>query len=950
MKSILSLLVFTIVTLTLNAQSGSVKGTLKDTTTKQILQSATVTILDNTDSTLVSFAITKADGSFQINNIAVGNYIFMGSFNGFDNTYKNISITKENLNVDLGNIIMLPLSNDLGTVVVKSPPIVIKGDTTEMNATMFKTKPNALAEDLLKKLPGVEVAKDGTVKAQGETVSKILVDGKQFFGNDPKMATKNLPSDVIDKVQIYDAQSDQSTFSGFDDGNREKTINFITKKDKRKGYFGRASAGYGTDDRFAGNLSLNRFNGSQQLTLTAQANNINEQNFSIQDILGTMGSGGGRGGNTQITMRGGAASNFISGSNQNGITRTISAGLNYNDAWSKKTEFSGSYFYNNLNNLRDQATYRETFTNLDSSNFASNLYNADNLNQNHRFNMQFDHRIDSNNSILIRPTFTFQESDNESTTSSINTLGKSINLNNLQQTNQTTSNGFSFNNSILYRHKFKKKGRTISLNLTQSLNNNESNGLLNAYTTRFTGGAVTDTTIQTTRTDRDGKTFGANISYTEPIDKKSQIEISYNINYNQNNSDQKTDTLDTQSGTYKPNITLTNRFENYNFSNRLGLNYRRQISKEWNYIVGFAAQNATLESDNLTTNTVLKNNFMNYFPTLSIQYNKNRARNLRLRYNGATNQPNINQLQEVLDNSNLLNQRTGNAGLKQEFRHNINLFYSSFDVFTFKNLFAGINGGFTQNKIANSYYINNTNTVQTYNGAVLQPGAQYTRPVNLDGAYNFTGFINYGFPVKALGGNLNLTTNLMHSKDVNLNLNDNTKAYTRNYTFGETVRLTMNLKERLDLNFLSTSTYNIARYSQRPDQNGNFFTQNFSIEPTYSTKDGWIIATDFDYTMYRGQTEGYNQDVPLWNASVSKQLFKNKAGELKLSVFDILNQNRSITRTVEQNYIEDVQTAVVKRYFMLSFTYNLRQFGQNMNGMFGNMFRGKMPGGVRIVN
>ncbi len=273
--------------------SGTVRGKLSDTTSHQNLKDATIAILDTNDSTMLVYGLTKADGTFSIDNIPFGAHLLMASFQGYKERYFTVNLSRTAPEANLGEVVMQTQPKELASVTVKAPPIVIKGDTAEFNAGQFKTKPNATAEDLLKKMPGMEVAKDGSVKAQGQDVKRVLVNGKRFFGDDPKMATRNLPTDMIDKIQVFDAQSDQSAFSGFDDGNREKTINIITKKDRRKGMFGKGSIGAGDQGKYAASTNLSYFNGNRQISFIGQANNINQQNFSIQDILGTMNSGGG---------------------------------------------------------------------------------------------------------------------------------------------------------------------------------------------------------------------------------------------------------------------------------------------------------------------------------------------------------------------------------------------------------------------------------------------------------------------------------------------------------------------------------------------------------------------------------------------------------------------------------------------------------------------------------
>lgn len=945
-----TLVLFVICQQVLAQSSATIKGQLLDTTNKQSMKDASVSILDVKDSTVESFSLAKADGSFEIKGFSFGTYIIQISFNSYEPLFKTVTFSKTSPIVDLGNVYLKLAPNDLGGVTVKSSPVQVKGDTTEFNAGSFKTKPNATAEDLLKKLPGVEVQKDGTVKAQGTNVTRVLVDGKRFFGDDPKTATRNLPTDVIDKVQVYDAQSDQSAFSGFDDGNREKTINIITKKDRRKGYFGKVSVGAGDNDRFASSISMNRFNGNQQISLIGQGNNINQQNFSIQDILGAMGGGGNRGGGGG----GGNIGNFIGGT-QSGIARTWAGGLNYNDVWGKKTSVSGSYFYNNMNTNNDNANYRETFATGDSSLFNNSTTTSNNKNQNHRFNFEIEHKFDSSNSIQIRPGFSNQHNESFSETNTFTTKGKLTNLSGVQQLNSRTSDGYNFNTSILFRHRFHKKGRTISLNINPGLSTNDANSTNISYNDIYSGSAyVRDTINQISSTTRDGKTFSSNLSYTEPIGKRGQLELSYNYNYSLNNSDQQTLRYNKTTGAFDVIVpNLTNKFENTNISNRFSLSYREQITKELSYTVGLGTQYAELTSNNQTKGTNLSNKFTNYFPNVQIQYSKSRANNLRFNYRGRTNAPSISQLQDVIDNTNQLNIRNGNPSLKQEFSHSFSLFYTKFDVITFKNFVASINGSFTQDKIGNAVTQNTGNTPIVVDGITLIPGAQYSKPTNLNGGVNVNGFINFGFPTKKPKANVNFSTNVAYSRDVNIY--NSIKNFTNNYAFTERISYNMNIKEQFDLNFSSSSTYTLARYTQSTSQNGDYFTQVFSVEPTYTSKGGWIFGNDFDLTMYRGQSAGYNQTIPLWNASIAKQIFKKKDGELKLSVYDLLNQNKSISRTVEQNYIQDTRTQVLTRYIMLTFTYNLRKFagkGQQMPPMMRGMFRRdgqpRMMGGTRM--
>ncbi|WP_295232088.1 outer membrane beta-barrel protein [Sediminibacterium sp.] len=920
--------------------TATLKGKLIDSVGKQALKDASITILEAKDSTLDVFGLAKADGSFIVEKISFGEMIVMIKFQGYEAYTKNVNFSKANASVDLGTIYLRLAANDLGEVTVTQSPITIKKDTVQFNASSFKTKPNAVMEDLLKKLPGVQVEADGTVKAQGENVQRILVDGKRFFGDDPKLATKNLPPDMIDKIQVFDALNDQSAFTGFDDGNRIKTINITTKKDKRKGYFGRAILGGGSDSeegRYDNSVNLSYFNGDRQLTFTGQANNVNKQNFGAQDLFGGGGGGGGR---TIVVAGGGRGGGGVATNNSGGIIRTLAAGLNYKDIWGKKTEVSGSYFFNDMQTLREQNSFTQNLIpgNPDSSIFNTQLNNSVTKNQNHRINFNIEHQFDSSNSLIIRPNISFQETESATDVTTFSTRGTSKNLNNSIASTDRNNSGYNASLEATFRHRFKKKGRTYSIafNPGKSVNDGTtSNYSINNFFNTATPYA--DTINQVGITNRDSKTMNATFSYTEPIGKNQIIEFNYNYNSNVNNSGTQTFAYNKANGQYDIAVpNLTNVFENTFNSNRVTLNYRLQNAK-YNFSIGSGIQAGDLISKNLSKDSSITQNFVNFFPTMNFRYDFSRTKNLRIFYNGRTGQPTAQQLQPVVDNSNPLNITTGNPNLKQQFIHTFRILYNSFDVVTQKIFFATINANFTDNDIQNS---------TTY----LPNGAQFTRPVNLSGTYNINGFLNYGFPLKKPKSNINLGVNLSNSQSQTLV--NNLSNYTRNTTAGFNASWTTNIKEGFDMNFSSNSSFSFARYTLQPQQNGDFFTQTFVAEPTIYTKSGWVFSTDFRYIKNTGRAEGFNTNIPLWSASIAKQLFKKKDGELKFYVFDLLNQNQSLTRNVTGNTIQDVSTVVLKRYFMISFTYNLRSFGApaaNQQRGPNQIFRGAPGQGMQMM-
>ena len=911
------IVVFTLpaVLLAQSNKTGQVKGTLKDSTLA--LKGATVSVLKAKDSALLRYGMSNTNGEFLIGNLPLGDYLLRITYSGYQQVDQPFGLSEASPEKNMGTIPMVKFSTVLDGIIIRAAAMAINGDTTEFNASQFKTIPNASTEDLLKKMPGVEVDRDGSIKTQGEPVARILVDGKPFYGNDPKMATRNLPADIIEKIQVIDAVSDQSAFSGFDDGNRIRTINIITKKDRKKGLFGKGSAAVGNEGRYAHAVSANRINGDRKISFIGQMNNINNQNFSVQDFLGTAGQAGG--GNNASPN---GSTNVFTG-NANGISTTKGGGLNYDDQWGKTTKVSGSYFYSDIFSNTNRDRLRETYVIKDSSLYNSSKIFSGTTNKNHRANIEIDHMFDSSNSVLIKSSYNNQWSDASSSSSSTTTKGKSLPINALSTVNNYFSQGYNVYSSILFRHKFKKRGRTMSLYLSHGANESERKSRNLSYNNRYSRGI--DTLDQVTETFVDGMKYGASLSYTEPLSTKSQLEFTYSHNYNAGISDQMANKLDKLTKVYSIKVpSLTNAFENDNKANRGGVNYRRQVSPLWNYVAGLAVQKAKLTSNNLTTKSDLKNSFVDVFPTFFLQYRKGRSQSLRLNYRGFTQQPYVTQLQDVVNNSSIMYVRAGNPLLKQEFTNRLEATYNFLNKRKTNNLSINMNASATARKISNAITLNTTGANILVDGYSLPNGAQYIKPLNLDGAYASGINIHYSISMKNPKSSINMMSWINNSREVSLF--NALKGYTFRNTYGGRLNFNLNLKDWLDLGLSGNSSINFIKYTIAGRANANFYNHRISAEPTINTKNGWLFTNDFDYIMFRGNASAINQSIPLWNAGVAKLFGPTKKAELRLTVFDLMNANKSISRNVELNYIEDVRQEVLNRYFLLSFTYHLRKF------------------------
>ena len=939
---------------TVHAQTakGILKGRLADTSSRQVLRQATIKILNPGDSSVVREGISDDNGRFVINTIPKGTYTLQVKYSGYDTRYQSFKLTDSIFILDAGNIYMQLHENALTDVVVEAPPIVIKADTTEFNAQMFHVKPNSTAADLLQKLPGVDVDAQGNIKAQGETVQRVLVNGKRFFGDDPKMATQNLPSDVIDKIQTFDDLSDQSKFTGFDDGNRVKTINIITKKNMNNGYFGKVIAGVADKGLYDEAANISKFDGNEQITFIGQANNTNKQNFTVQDILGSSG-GGGVGGAAGANF-GGAGGNragngggltLASPTGANGLTTTWAGGLNYRNTWGK-TEAYGSYFYNNLNTVQDQKSSTEDLLqNGDTSLYDNQTSGSTTRKINQRVNLNIETSFDSANSMVIRPNGSYQTTTGISQTNTTTTRGLTTPVSSTDANTNTYGAGYNGSADILFRHKFAKKGRTFSIDLNLSGNTNDGNGL--NYSSSIYNLSKGDSTrlinqYYTSNTNTQG--ISPTFSYTEPIGKKSIIELNYNYAYNKTTADRYTYDFDSSAKGYtSPDALLTNTYLTTYYSNRATLSYRYQ-NTNLNFSIGNGVQFGNLSSINTSKVDTVTQHYTNIYPTANLTWRITRTQTLKFNYTGRTSQPSATQLEPIINNSDPNNIQIGNPGLKQTFTNNFRLLFTSFDNVKFTNMFASINASFVGNNIVNKT-ITNTST-----------GVDSITPVNLNGTYNLSAFFNYGFPLKKPKSNLNFTTNVSETRGVSMIGTDTTNKagtvvesiapaqnFTSTFTAGETIKWTTNLKDNFDVNFSGAPTYNIAHYSQN-DSSIKYFSFLLTTEATWFTKSGWILTANLNYTYYGGRAAGYNTSVPLLNAGIAKQFLKNKRGELRLTVYDVLNQNVSITRNVTPSYVQDVQTKVLTRYALLTFTYNLRNFPQQQ-GRRGGGGRGGFPGG-----
>jgi hypothetical protein len=911
------------------AQQSGIKGSLLDATDKSPVAGATVAIFLQNDSLqhVIKSALTDTKGNFELAGIDSGNYFIEISFIGYQKL-KRIVAVKDSM-LDIGSLFFTKQGKDLAdvTIVSTAPPVSQKGDTTQFSASQYKVNPDATTEDLIKKMPGITVAKDGTVTARGEQVKKVTIDGKDFFGDDASAALKNLPSEVVDKIQVFDRLSDQAQLTGFDDGNSVKAINVVTKSGIKNSQFGRVYAGYGTDERYSAGGNVSFFNGNRRISVVGNFNNINQQNFGSQDLLGITsgGSGGGFGGSGRGGPGGGggATDNFTVGQTP-GISKTNALGINYSNQWGKKLTLTGSYFFNNSNTANQSLISTETFSTPENLHSIQNAHSVTE-NTNNRINLRLEYKLDSANTIFIIPSINFQNNNSTSLSTLQNFYSLSDSVNNSLSKTINDRQGYNIRNSILYRHSFPKKGRSLSLGFNTNYTKNDGNSTTNA-SYRFFDDSITIDSLQQQlyNNNTNGHTIGGTVAYTEPVGKKGQIQVDYNPSVQKNKTDQEAFAYDGKNYSIF-DTSLSNKADNTITTNNAGITYRLTKSRDEQFSIGTNFQDSKLESQQVYPSiSSVNQSFFNILPNAMWRKKLSASSNIRIFYRASANFPSVTQLQDVVNLSNPLRVSAGNPDLEQSVVQFVSARYSYTNTKTSKSFFANIFMQAATDYITNATYIAQKDSV-IQQGIVLKKGSQLTKPVNLDGYKNLRTFFTYSMPLKALKTTVNLNAGFSYNKLPGL-IND-IYSITNNYTYNTGVVFASNISEYVDFNVSYNAIFNNAVTVSKTSSSNKYVNHSAGIQINLLNKKGWFLRNDVTGQIYDGLSQNFNQTYWLWNAAIGKKFLKKQVGELKLSVFDLLKQNQSFVRTVTGTYIEDAQSQVLQQYFMLTFTYSLKNFG-----------------------
>lgn len=904
-----------------------ITGKVIDSESKNVLSLVNVLLYHLPDST-PNGTSTNNNGVFKFENVRHGKYSLCVKYIGYVSSCLNIEVSIKS--IDVGNINLVQHDVEMNEVLVleRIPVAVQSGDTTVYNADAFKVNKDAVAEDLLVKIPGVQV-ENGKVKAQGEEVKKVYVDGKTFFGEDPNVALKNIPADIIQKVQVFDQQTDQAQFSGFDDGSTNKAINIITRMGIHEATFGKMLAGYGSNKKYNVNGDINFFNEEQRLSLIGQVNNTNEQNFSVMDMLGVMsgmpsrGSMGGMGEgmiNRQGSM--GADQNMFLGS-QNGTTDVKGFGVNYNNTWEDNSELGGSYFFNNTDNDLQSDVTRDYFgaSNGGQKYFENKL--SETKNTNHRFNLRLEYKIDSLNEIRFIPSLSVQKNAaNSFTNASTSFLDNKVNES--QNYYSSDLKGLNFNSMLMYRHKFNAGGRTLTVGVNAAYKKNDGSKKQFSESIYYAPNAESDTINQQTNIFNYGLTISSNAVYTEPINENHFLMLNVSHSRNIEENDKKTfdnNLFDNSYSLFNP--LLSNEYQKKYINTSFGIGYRFKKNKvSINTNLNYDA--AQLESEQIYPQEyALTKKFYSFLPSVMFRYNISRDKNLNIMYRAMNNAPSVTQLQNVLDNSNPLQLFIGNPELKQEHGHSLTARWSTINFRNMHSIFVMLNGTYKTNYLGTNTIVARNDTVLS-NGISLGSGAQLSTPQNLDGYFSAQSFLSYGLPADIIYSNLNLNLSFNYTRAPGIiNNRDN---HSNTFAYGLGAVIASNVSSDFDFLISSTSYFNVITNSFSKADDEDYLTQLSRIKLYWLLFDQIVLQGELNHKYDGGLSQNAEPSTFTLNASVGIKLFGDNSGELRLSAYDVLNQNTNIARQTTDYYTQESSSNVIGRYWLLSFVYNLRSF------------------------
>lgn len=915
MKKIICCVVLLVSALSSFAQNKNitVSGTVVEAETKEPAVQATVQLLALPDSTYTAGAATLAAGKFTLPKVAAGKYVVKVSYIGFHTKYIPLQLTAGKLNHDLG---VVALSTDAimleeAVVVAEAPPVIMKEDTTVYSASAYRVAEGAMLEELVKKLPGAEVSEDGKITINGKEIKKIMVDGKEFFSDDPKVSMKNLPVNMVENVKAYDRKSDMARITGIDDGDEEAVLDLTVKKGMKQGWVGNVIGGYGNKDRYEANVMINRFLDDSSLSIIGAANNTNGQGVSELGDQG--GGGGGRGG-------GGGGG----GGNNRGVNTTRTLGVNFAKD-TEKLQLGGNLQYGYSENDARQKTSTERFLG-ETSSFGNSTSNSLNKRHNARADFRMEWRPDTMTTIIVRPNVTYSRSESVRDSWS-ETLNNDRNMVNEKKSVSTSkSDNISFNGRLQLFRKLNSVGRNVSLGGNFGYSDSETNSDAWTYTEFFEQDSIVEMNRHTDR-NSDSRNWSVSASYTEPVFKNHFLQLRYEFAHRKRLSESLIS--DPDSILIMPNgyvESLSSRVENFYDTHTIDASIRG-IHPKMMYSAGvtFTPQSSRSETTVGPNASVepKKQDVTNFAPQLMLRYNFSKQHTLTFRYRGRSDAPDIESLQEVIDQTDPLNIQYGNPNLKPSFAHNAMLFYNNYIPASMQSYAFNMFFTATQNAVANRTF---------YDAAT---GGTVSRRVNVNGNWNLNGFFSFNTPLKNKKFTLSTSTNARFSDAVSYTQatksSDGKLSTTHYLTAGE--RLTGSYRsDAFDVSLIASVDYSLTQNSMQTNSNRETFDYYFGGSTNINLPKRFYLSTDVKYRLKDGYSGDFNNSEVIWNAQVSKTIFKNNAGTIRFKIYDILQQQSNLSRNINETMMSDTEYNTLGSYFMVHFVYRFNTLGGGQRG------------------
>lgn len=905
-KCLLMLLMILFSPMAFAQQSGvNVTGSVVEQGSDTPIEQATVRLLNVKDSAMVRGVVSARNGSFTLKNVKKGSYLLHITFIGYDPLYQPLQITGKKNPVNVGKLELSDGAIELGEAVVigKAPEVTVRNDTVEYNADSYKVTEGSVLEDLLKKMPGVEVDSEGKITVNGKEVKKVMVDGKEFFSDDPKVASKNLPAKMIDKLQVLDKKSDMAQMTGFDDGEEETVINLTVKPGMKQGWFGNAYGGYGSKDRYEGNAMVNRFVNNDQITFMGGTNNTNNMGFS--DLASTMFSGMGGGGG----RRGG----FGAGS---GITSSGNAGLNFSKEFKPdKLTLGGNTRYSHSDNDARSKSDRQNILPGDSSSYDNSEAMSRTKSDNFGVDFRLEWKPDTMTQLIFRPSFSLSHSmnDNFSDATTLDNERDTVNTN--KSSNYSESNGYNLNASIDFSRKLNNKGRVFSATLSGGNSNSYSDGMNRSDIVYFNQTDALKNSIidQRSRYDNKGFNYRAYVSWVEPIGHNNFIQATYSISQRKQEALKNVYNQDADGIYNVLDSAYSQSYRNNFISQRASLSFKSQRAK-FNYTIGLNLDPSYSSSENFVGDTTLSKitrKVVNLSPMAQFNYMFDKRTNLRIMYNGRTSQPSMTQLQPVADISDPTNITIGNPDLNPRYTNNVFIRFQQFTPEKQRAFMIMANG---------SYIINDIVSYTSYN---QETGVKTTTYKNVNGNYSGNVRMMLNTPLKNKKFSINSMT-MASFANSNGYINEE-KNTNRNLILSERGGIDFR-SSYLDLGVNGNIRYNATSNSLQKENNQNTFNYGAGGYTTIYLPLNFKIESDVNWSTNSGYGDGFKQNEVLWNASASKSFLKNNQGTLRFKIYDILQQRSNISRSVTASYIQDSEYNTLGSYFMVHFIYRFSIF------------------------